>query len=312
MTHRPNVAKELALLLALSALWGASYTFIKLGVETIPPLTLIAARTLIAGAILASVIRWRGLSLPRDARMWQRFLFQACLNSVVPFTLIAWAEQTTDAGLATILNSTSPVFAFMLTMLISRHEPVTDRKLFGVAAGLFGTCLIVGVQALGGLGHQLWAQLAIVAATVCYAGAAIFGKSFRGLDPMMPATGSLICGAAILIPLSFAIDRPWTLAPSARSISALLALSLFSTALAFVIYFRLVQTLGSVATTAQAYLRVPIGVAIGVLFLGESVSSTSWLGLVCVIAGVAAMAIPVRDRHPVARPTVANRRRDRC
>ncbi len=187
-------------------------------------------------------------------------------------------------------------------MLISRHEPLTDRKLFGVAAGLFGTCLIVGVQALGGLGHQLWAQLAIVAATVCYAGAAIFGKSFRGLDPMMPATGSLICGAAILIPLSFAIDRPWTLAPSARSISALLALSLFSTALAFVIYFRLVQTLGSVATTAQAYLRVPIGVAIGVLFLGESVSSTSWLGLVFVIAGVAAMAIPVRDRAPVARP----------
>ncbi len=300
MTDEPNTAKELALLLALSALWGASYTFIKIGVETIPPVTLIATRTLIAGAILAAVIRWRGLSLPRDATTWRRFLFQACLNSVIPFTLIAWAEQTTDAGLATILNSTSPIFAFLLTVLITRHEAVTGRKLFGVAAGLLGTCLIVGVQALGGLGREFLAQLTIVAATICYAGAAIFGKTFKGLDPMMPAAGSMICGAAILIPVSLVVDRPWTLVPSMGSMLALLALAVFSTALAFMIYFRLVQTLGSVGTTAQAYLRVPIGVAIGVLFLGETLTSTAWLGLACVIAGVAAMAIPPRKRPAAA------------
>jgi drug/metabolite transporter (DMT)-like permease len=300
MTDEPNTAKELALLLALSALWGASYTFIKIGVETIPPVTLIATRTLIAGAILAAVIRWRGLSLPRDATTWRRFLFQACLNSVIPFTLIAWAEQTTDAGLATILNSTSPIFAFLLTVLITRHEAVTGRKLFGVAAGLLGTCLIVGVQALGGLGREFLAQLTIVAATICYAGAAIFGKTFKGLDPMMPAAGSMICGAAILIPVSLVVDRPWTLVPSMGSMLALLALAVFSTALAFMIYFRLVQTLGSVGTTAQAYLRVPIGVAIGVLFLGETLTSTAWLGLACVIVGVAAMAIPPRKRPAAA------------
>jgi drug/metabolite transporter (DMT)-like permease len=288
---------ELTLLLALSALWGASYTLIKIGVETIPPLTLIAARTLIAGGVLIGVIRWRGLTLPTDAATWQRFLFQACLNSVIPFTLIAWAEQTTDAGLATILNATSPIFAFLLTALITRHERVTRRQLFGIVAGLLGTCFIVGMQALGGLGgrDQLWAQLAIVAATVCYAGAAIFGKSFQGLDPMMPAAGSMICGAAILIPASLVVDRPWTLSPSAGSIVALLGLAVASTALAFVIYFRLLQTLGSLATTAQAYLRVPIGVAISVLFLGERVTSTAWVGLACVVAGVAAMTISARQ-----------------
>lgn len=296
MDRKTNIATELALLLALSTLWGASYTFIKIGVETIPPVTLIAARTLIAGAVLVAVLRLRGLKLPTDRQVWGRFLFQACLNSVVPFTLIAWAEQTTDAGLATILNSTSPIFAFLLTALITRHEAVTGRKLFGVAAGLIGICLIVGVEALGGFGHELWAQLAIVAATVCYAGAAIFGKNFKGLDPMMPAAGSLICGAAILIPVSLVVDRPWTLAPSADSALALLALSVFSTALAFVIYFRLVQTLGSVGTTAQAYLRVPIGVAIGVLFLGETLSSTAWIGLACVVAGVIAMTLPARKQ----------------
>jgi drug/metabolite transporter (DMT)-like permease len=290
------MATDLALLLALSTLWGASYTFIKIGVETIPPVTLIAARTLIAGGVLVAVLRLRGLKLPADQRVWGRFLFQACLNSVVPFTLIAWAEQTTDAGLATILNSTSPIFAFLLTALITRHEAVTGRKLFGVAAGLIGICLIVGIEALDGFGHELWAQLAIVAATICYAGAAIFGKNFKGLDPMMPAAGSLICGAVILIPVSLIVDRPWTLAPSADSALALLALSVFSTALAFVIYFRLVQTLGSVGTTAQAYLRVPIGVAIGVLFLGETLSSTAWIGLACVVAGVIAMTLPARKQ----------------
>lgn len=296
MAGKPNITTELALLLALSTLWGASYTFIKIGVETIPPVTLIAARTLVAGAILVAVIRLRGLKLPRDRQAWTRFLFQACLNSVIPFTLIAWAEQTTDAGLATILNSTSPIFAFLLTVLITRHEAVTSRKLFGVTAGLIGICLIVGVQALDGIGQELWAQLAIVTATICYAGAAIFGKNFKGLDPMMPAAGSLICGAAILIPISLVVDEPWTLTPSTNSVLALLALSVFSTALAFVIYFRLVQTLGSVGTTAQAYLRVPIGVAIGVLFLGETLSTTAWIGLTCVVAGVIAMTLPASKR----------------
>ncbi|MCX7355555.1 MAG: EamA family transporter [Alphaproteobacteria bacterium] len=292
--EKPNTVRELAFLLALSTLWGASYTFIKVGVETVPPVTLIAARTFIAGTILTAIIGWRGLRLPKDATAWRRFAFQACLNSVIPFTLIAWAEQTTDAGLATILNSTSPIFAFLLTALVTRHEPVTRRKLFGVAAGIFGICLIVGMQAFDGLGRQLWAQAAIVAATVCYGGAAIFGKNFKGMDPMMPAAGSMICGAAILIPVSIVVDRPWTLSPSSDSIFALLGLSVFSTALAFVIYFRLVQTIGSIGTTAQAYLRVPIGVAIGILFLGEGLASSAWVGFACVIAGVAAMTIPAR------------------
>ena len=135
-TAPTNTTTELTLLLALATLWGASYTFIKIGVETIPPVTLIAARTLIAGGILLAVIRARGLTVPRDAATWRRFLAQACLNSVIPFTLIAWAERTVDAGLATILNSTSPIFAFLLTLAITRHEPVTGRKLFGVAAGI--------------------------------------------------------------------------------------------------------------------------------------------------------------------------------
>ena len=297
--HHPNMAFELTLLLVLATLWGASYTFIRVGVATIPPITLISGRTLIAGLLLLVIMRWRGVKLPRDAATWRRFLFQACLNSVIPWTMIAWGERSLDAGLATILNSTSPIFTFFLTLAITRHEALSSRKLIGVVAGMAGICLIVGMQALTGLGEQLTAQIVTVLAAACYAGAAIFSRGFKGLDPIVPAAGSLLCGAAVLIPISLVVEQPWTLAPSTNSMLALLGLAVFSTAFAFVIYFRLIQTLGSVGTTAQAYLRVPIGVALGVLFLGERLSTTAWIGLGCVVIGVAAMTIPARKPKPV-------------
>lgn len=289
-----GLARNLTLLVTLAALWGSSYTFIRVAVATIPPVTLIAARTLIAGLILLAILRWRGLALPRDAGNWGRFLFQAGFNSVVPFTMIAWGQQTTNASLATILGSTSPIFIFLLTVLVTRHERITGRKLFGVAAGIAGICLIVGYQALGGLGRELWSQLAILMSALCFAVAAIYGRRFGGLDPLLPACGSLLCGAVVLVPLSLIVDRPWTLAPTPLALGSLVGLAVFSTALAFVIYFRLLHTLGSLGTSAQAYLRVPIGVALGVILLGEQLSPTAWLGLVCVIAGVIAMTVPAR------------------
>lgn len=293
-TPPARTAVNLALLVLLATLWGAAYTLVKVGVETIPPLTLISGRTLIAGAILLAIMRLRGITMPRDPAVWKRFMIQACLNSVVPFTLIAYAERHVGAGLATILGSNAPIFAFLLALLFVRHERPTLRQSFGVAAGLTGICLVVGVDALNGLGQDVMAQLALVLSAVMFGAAALFGRNFNGLDSMVPAAGSMICGAIILIPLSLVIDRPWTLTPSTASIVALIALAVFSTALAFVIYFRLIQTLGSVGATAQAYLRVPLGVGLGVVFLGETLSPTVWIGLVFVVVGIAAMTIPAR------------------
>lgn len=290
------LAFELLLLLSLATLWGASYTFIKLGVATIPPITLIAARTIVAGSLLLFVMRLRGISLPRDAATWRHLAIQACINSVLPFTLIAWAETRIDAGLATILNATTPIFAFLITWVITRHETVTTRKLLGTVMGLGGVCLIMGVGALTGLGDDIWGQLAMILASLSYGAAAIYGHNFKHLDSMVPATGSMLCGAAMLIPLSLLFDKPWTLTPSTTSVLALLGLAVFSTAFAFVIYFRLVRTLGSVGVTSQAYLRIPIGVGIGVAFLGEALSPTMWIGLVLVLAGVAAMSLPAKPK----------------
>jgi drug/metabolite transporter (DMT)-like permease len=297
-----SLGVELAHLALLATLWGASYTFIKIGVETIPPVTIIAGRTLIAGILLVFVLHVRGLSLPRDRESWRLFATQAALNSVLPFTLIAWAELSLDAGLAAILNSTTPIFTFLITIAITRHEPATWRKGLGVIAGMAGNCLIIGVEALNGIGRELMAQLAIIFATVSYAGASIFGRNFRHMDPMMPAAGSMLAGAAVLIPLSLLIDKPWTLAPSRDSLLALCGLAVFSTAFAFCIFFRLLHTLGSVGTTAQAYLRVPVGVAIGAWFLSERLSDTAWVGLICVVFGVAAMTLPGRKAALTRKP----------
>lgn len=294
MTGKIALLRELGLLVLLSCLWGSSYTLIKIGIETIPPVTLIAARTATAGAVLVAILYMRGLRLPKDYRLWRGFALQAVLNSVVPFTLIAWAEHHIDAGLAVVLNSLTPVFTFLLTILITRHESTSKRKLFGVVLGLAGTVVMIGMEALNGLGSVVLAQLAVVVATIFYAGAAIFGKSFKDIDPMIPAAGSLICGTVMLTPVSIMVDRPWALEPSMASLLALVGLSVFSTAAAFTIYFRLMRTLGSLGATAQAYLRVPIGVAIGVVFLGEQLHVATMIGLVCILAGVVAMTIPTR------------------
>lgn len=299
-TPPARTAVNLALLVLLATLWGAAYTLVKIGVETIPPLTFISGRTLIAGGILLAIMALRGIALPRDPAVWKRFMIQACLNSVVPFTLIAYAETHVGAGLATILGSNAPIFAFLLALLFVRHERPTLRQSFGVAAGLAGICLVVGVDALNGLGQDVLAQLALVLSAVMFGAAALFGRNFNGLDPMVPAAGSMITGAVMLTSLSLIIDRPWTLTPSVTSIAALIALAVFSTALAFVIYFRLIQTLGSVGTTAQAYLRVPLGVGLGVVVLGETLSPTVWIGLVCVVVGIAAMTIPKRAVAPIS------------
>lgn len=283
---------ELALLLVLATLWGASYTLIKVAVETIPPLTLMAARTVIASAILWALIRARGIAVPRDVATWRKFMFQATMNSVLPFTLIAWAEQTVTAGVATIINSAAPILTFLLSWLLLGHGEASFRKLLGTIAGLAGITLLIGLDALRGFEQGVLAQFALVAATLCYAVAAIYGRNFKGLDSMLPAAGSLLCGTLVLVPASLLHDRPWDLAPSVDSVVAVVLLAVFSTALAFVIYFRLIRTLGPVGTTSQAYLRVPIGVFAGVLILGEPLAGSALMGLVLVVAGVAAITIP--------------------
>ncbi len=278
---------ELGLLVLLATLWGSSYLLLKVAVETIPPVTLIAARVSIAALFLLAVIYIRRERLPTDGKSWRLLMLQSFLTASGAWTLLAWGQQYVDSSLATVLNSTSPIFVFFITLFFTRHEALNIYKLIGAGLGLGGVILIVGADALDGFGQQVIAQIAVVGGAVLYACAAIHGKRFAHLPSTVTAACTMICAAACLLPASLLIDKPWTLNPSGLSILATLILSILCTGIALLLYFRLVNTLGSLGVASQAYLRVGIGVLLGVLVLGETVTPVMAAGLVAAVCGVA-------------------------
>ncbi len=284
-----NIVFESALLCFLALLWGSSYLLIKVAVETIPPITLIATRVFIAAIFLSVIVIWKGERLPRDGKTWRLLLVQSFLTSIRAWTVLAWGQQFVDSALASMLNSTSPVFVFLITFFFTRHETTSWLKLFGACMGVVGVSLIVGADALQGLGQQVLAQLAVLSGAVMYAGAAIFGKRFTHLTPLMTATCTMIWASVFLVPLSLVIDEPWTLAPSTLSMTAAVTLALLGTGVALLIYFRLLRTLGSLGTTSQSYLRAGVGVALGVIVLGEHITPVIGAGIATALIGVIAI-----------------------
>jgi drug/metabolite transporter (DMT)-like permease len=196
------------------------------------------------------------------------------------------------ASSTVVLASTTPIFAFLITWGITRHEPATWVKLLGAILGLAGTAAIIGLDALSGLGHEIVAEIAILLATLSFACATIFGLKLTEYDPMVVAAGSLLFGGLVLLPAALIVDHPWTLHPTAKALAATVAMGIFSSALGLMLFYMCLVRLGTLATNAQSYLRIPIGVGLAVLLLGETVPSHLALGLVLVMAGVAAMTIP--------------------
>ena len=284
------------LVLLLAFVWGGSFPLLKVSVETIPPLTVVAARGILAGAILLLVLGrrapqlWRMVTTSRD--LWLQSLF----NCLVPWVLSAWASTLIASGLVVILNSLSPIFIFLLTWAITRHESSPPRKFVGVVLGLAGVVVIVGVDAVRGLGAHTAAELACVASSFCYGIAAIIGRRYDDMSPLFPAAGTVLLAGIVLTPLAIALEwtGPVLPQPSMASIVAVLLSAVFSTALGFILYFRLLATIGSIGTSAQAYLRIGVGVAIGVIFLGETLRPEVWIGLVLVVGAVLAMTMPPR------------------
>lgn len=285
--------RSLALVGLLALLWGASFPLIKVAVETIPPLTVAAVRALLGGLLLLAVLGPRVRLLLEAGSRSDGFVTQALFNVVLPWTLVSWASRTLEAGLTTILNSLSPIFIFLITWGITRHEPATKRKFAGVALGIAGVACIVGPGILAGMGTHLLAEAACIAGSIAYAVAAVIGRRYDGFPALVPAAGAALVGAAMLVPLALAFD-PWPAQASMRSIAAVIALAVFSTGAAFVVYFHLLATIGSIATASQAYLRIVVGVGLGAAFLGERPGPAVLAGLALVVAGVVAMTLPPR------------------
>jgi drug/metabolite transporter (DMT)-like permease len=299
----PRGWRDYALLLALACCWSSTYPLTKIGLGSIPPITYISARSLIAAAFLLVVLRLRGMRIPTDAQAWKLFAQQQTINSTIPFLLITWAQQYVPAASTVVLASTTPIFAFLITWGITRHEPATLLKLAGAILGLAGTIAIIGLDALGNLNANIFAEIVILIATLSFACATIFGLRLTEYDPMVVAAGSLLFGGLLLLPAALIIDHPWTLYPTPQALAAVVAMAIFSSALGLMLFYMCLTRLGTLMTNAQGYLRIPIGVGLSVLLLGESVPSNLTLGLVLVMGGVAAMTIPgsaFRRRRSIA------------
>jgi drug/metabolite transporter (DMT)-like permease len=289
---RKHSWRDYALLLALACCWSSTYPLTKIGLGSIPPITFISARSLIAAAFLIIVLRFRGLRLPSDLKAWKLFAQQQTINSTIPFLMITWAQQYVAAAPTVVLASTTPIFAFLITWGITRHEPATLLKLSGAVLGLAGSAVIIGLDALGGLSRDIVAEAAILLATISFACATIFGLRLSDYDPMVVAAGSLLFGGLLLLPASLIVDHPWTLRPTTEALVATFSMGIFSSAFGLMLFYMCLTRLGTLTTNAQGYLRIPIGVGLSVLLLGESVPPNLALGLLLVMAGVAAMTIP--------------------
>lgn len=286
------MVRELSLLGCLAVLWGSSYLLIGVALQTMAPVSVIAARVAIAAVVLLVVVRMTGHSLPVDRAIWGALAVQSFLNGFGAWTLLAWGQQYVETGLAGVLNSTAPVFIVFLAAALGR--PASARAFAGAITGLAGVIVIMGPGVLGGIGQQIGAQGAVLAGALLYAIAALNARRFAHLPPAVTAAGTMLVATVILVPVALILEQPLSTPISPISLAAVAALGVFSTAVALLLYFRLVTTLGPVGVASQAYLRSGIAVLLGAAILGEIPSIPTALGMALAIEGVILINWPVR------------------
>lgn len=258
------------LLVLLSILWGGSFLFIGMAVHELPPLTLVLGRVGLAAMVLIPVVYATGLRLPSGSRAWRPFMVMAFLNNVIPFLLIVRGQREIASGLASVLNATTPLFAVMLAHLCTADEKLTLNRLAGVLVGIAGVAVLVGPEALFGNSASLLGMLLVLGAALSYAFSAQWGRRFKGTPPLVTSATQLTCSTLVLLPLALAIDQPWQIAvPSTSAISAVVALALLSTALAYIVFFRIMAVSGPTNTTLVTLLIPVSAIALGSTVLGE-------------------------------------------
>jgi len=283
---------EWTLLAALSLLWGGSFFFVGVAVEGLPPFTIVALRVGLAALVLHLFLLVTGRGVPCDGKAWLAFFGMGFINNLVPFSLIVWGQTHIASSLASILNATTPIFSLLVAHWLTRDEKLTAARLIGIAVGIAGVVVIIGPGALRGLGTNVLAQLAILGASLSYAFGAVFGRRFRamGIPPQATAAGQVTASTAMLLPLALLIDRPWTLtAPGPGVWGAVLGLAVLSTALAYIIYFRILGSSGATNILLVTFLIPISAVLLGVTFLGESLAPRQLAGMLLIGLGLAAI-----------------------
>jgi drug/metabolite transporter (DMT)-like permease len=277
------------LLITLSVLWGGSFFFSEVALAELGPLTVVLGRVGFAALALIGLVYLTGHRLPSGWGLWGAFLVMGALNNLIPFSLIVWGQVTIDSGLAAILNATTPLFAVLLAHVLTRDERLTRGRVAGVLLGLAGVAVLVGPRVLGELGAEGLAQLAVLGAAFSYGCAGIYGRRFQGLPPVVAAAGMVTCSAVLTLPLALVVERPWQASPGALTWAAVLGLAFLSTALAYVIYFRILASAGATNLLLVTFLIPVSALFLGVVVLGERPDAAAFAGLALIFAGLAAV-----------------------
>ena len=283
---------EWAMLITLSLLWGGSFFFNAVAVRELPVLTIVAARVALAAIILHLVMRMRGQNFPVGRNALLAFAGMGLLNNAIPFSLIVWGQSHIASGVASIFNAMTPIFTVIAAHFLTSDELLDRRRIAGVLLGLAGVVVMIGSEALHSLGVNVLAQVAVLCAALSYGFAGVFGRRFKalGISPMATATGQVTASSLILVPLALLIDQPWQLAvPGIETIAAVFGVAAFSTALAYLLFFRILQSAGATNISLVTFLIPPSAILLGVVFLGESLLPRHLAGLALIAAGLVAI-----------------------
>lgn len=279
--------QDFALLFLLALTWGSSFLFIKQAVDTLPPLSLAVGRITIGATLLLIIARTKGQKAPRGLPLWGRMMFLGIIGNSLPFFLIAWGEQYTPSNLAAILMATIPSFVIVLAHFFTHDEPLTLGKVLGCLLGFAGVVVIVGVDALKGLGDVVIGQIVILSGAFSYSLYGIHARRLPQLGSEMLVGTILLAGLIPLIPVWLAVDRPWTLAPDGKAWFSVAWLGLLSTGGGNLLFFLLLRRVGAGFGSFNNYLVPLMGVGWGYFLLGEKPSWNALVALVLILSGLA-------------------------
>lgn len=277
------------MLVALSVLWGGSFFFVEVAVAVLPPLTIVFLRVGLAAIALWIFAFVTGLRPPRDPRIWSAFFLMGLLNNVVPFSLIVWGQTGIGAGLASILNATTPLFTVIVAGTLLSDERITSIKILGVIIGFVGVVVMIGSSALTHLGGHVAAQFAVLGAAISYAFAGVFGRRFRAMNisPVTTAAGQVTASSVLLAPLVFMFDWPVNiLALSAWTWAAIAGLAILSTAFAYILYFRILGSSGATNLLLVTFLVPVSAILLGFFVLGETLEPIDYAGMLLIALGL--------------------------
>lgn len=280
----PSSSKQMspqnwALLALLSVIWGGSFLFVRVAVLEISPLTLVLARVLIAAIVLNIFLMFKPAGLQHKPRLWVQFAIMGLLNNIIPFSLLFYGQQELGAGLASIINALTPIWSLLIAHVATNDERLSASKLFGVFAGFSGVGIMIGGAVFAGLDGAVLALLAVVGTTISYGVASVYGRVFSAIPPLETARGQLTTSSILMLPIALMFEQPWLLPmPSTAALGSVFLLATLCTAYAYILYFRILASAGAVNISLVTLLVPVSAIALGALFLGETLLPRHMVG----------------------------------